>query len=168
MELQIGSVLDESLTVNVTQRGQMASMGAAGPDAVLALDSMTVTRNLKKANSDSAKIAARIWGVTDFDPSTQDMAIDLGSAHLVLPAGSILTAKNGKTAGYKGALPGGGKIALTINNVTSKVAITITKADLSGVTDHCAFGLDMVGTASGRWSYDLYLQENKTHTAFKY
>jgi hypothetical protein len=168
MELKVGTAFDESFEAMVTPHGKSVSLVNAGGGPTFALDSVTITRNRKKANSDSIKVAARSWGVDDFDPGAQDIEVDLGSFHAILPAGSLVLAKNGKTANYKGPLPGGGSMVLTIGLATSTVAFTISKVDLSGVTEPCDFAFDMVGTNSGRWGFSLQFQENKTHTVLKY
>jgi hypothetical protein len=77
-------------------------------------------------------------------------------------------AKSGKTGSYKGALAGGGTIAVALNMVTRTVSFTISKVDLSGVASHTSLYFDIVGSLSGRWSFDLYLQQNKAGTVFKY
>jgi hypothetical protein len=168
VRLQVGAQFDETMRVLLPENPKSASISMLrmAEDPSFSPDSIRITRNLKVANRDTFTMTAHIWADA-FDPAANDITFDLASLHVVVPAGTIVFAANGKSFSAKMTLPGGGKFTLKGVPGTGKVTWTATGVDLSALNASDVLSLSM-GYPEATWVGGLTFQVNKTGTIYKF
>ena len=172
IELQVGDDFDESAEVDIYARfnsstvtGKMRYFQLDG-NATFVVDSLRVIRNLHKSSADSATLVGHMWDQS-FDSAADDVTIIIGTFQATMPAGSLSGTAATKTRRYRGALPGGGNIAVT-GDQNGKFTMVVTGVDLSSITNPAEVVLRLTGGITQTWAYDLTLKVNTGQTLYTY
>jgi hypothetical protein len=152
VRLRVGAAVDETVRMALTLHSvSLLSVSAKlssfreSSDPMFALDSVSITRNLKKAGRDSLKITGRVWAGS-FNPAKHDIAVDLGTFH-----GTLLTPKT----------------SCAMNMLTGKFSISFRNVDLNSVADPDILSLQFAGVPDA-WHFLLHFREIAKHTSYKY
>jgi len=168
VELQVGTVFDESLTAVMVDRGTAFKMGPDAVESTFIVKSLHVVKNKKSAGHDSFVLVTRVIVEEEFDPATNDVDIEVGNYLVHVPAGTLVIPTDAKGFSYRATLPDGGKLRLSVIFETGKMTVGVTNVDLGVFGSPTTVRFRMSAIPEANWARQLWLVTNPGQTSYKY
>ena len=167
VELQIGTLFDETVTAEMKGQHRLFKLDSVGPEPQFFIRSLLIERDANSVGGDRMAFTGVLFVDGGFNPASDDVTLTVGTYELVLPAGTLKS--NGRNMSkHLGKTPGDGTLFARFDSKTGQLVVMAGKLDLSAVTRDVEVGLTVSGHDGAAWAYTLTAAENGPQTVLKY